>query len=226
MTAQKTQKTPVIAARKHPVQVRSTQLVADILEAASRVLTSDGARDFTTARVAEKAGVSVGSLYQYFPNKEAILFRLQANEWQQTRELLEGILADSTRSPLDRLREMVRSFFQTEWEEADLRMALDDAAPFYRDAPEAQENWKTCRQCMSIFMNEALPQTSVENRALVADLVMTVMSSVGERISEQARSKSEVETMAEAMGDMFCAYLEQFKTPEPVDPDCLMDDPA
>lgn len=209
----KTRKTPVISARKQPVQVRSTQLVADILEAAVRVLASDGARSFTTARVAEKAGVSVGSLYQYFPNKEAILFRLQANEWQQTRELLERTLADSTRPPFDRLRDMVRLFFQTEWEEADLRMALDDAAPIYRDAPEAHENWETCINCLSVLMNEALPQIPIENHAFIADLVMTVMTSVGERISEQARSELEVETMAVAIGDMLCTYLERFKTP-------------
>ncbi len=183
--------------------------MADILEAAVRVLASDGAKSFTTARVAEKAGVSVGSLYQYFPNKEAILFQLQANEWQQTRELLEGILVNSDRLPFDRLRDVVRIFFQTEWEEADLRRALDDAAPLYRDAPEAHENWNTCKHCMSVFMTEAVPQVPVENRAFIADLVMTVMTAVGERISEQARSELEVETMAEAIGDMFCLYLDR-----------------
>ena len=204
----KTRKKPVIAVRKQPLQVRSTQLVADILEAAIRVLVSNGAQNFTTARVAEKAGVSVGSLYQYFPNKEAILFRLQANEWQQTRELIAGILADSAQPPFDRLREMVSVFFQTEWAEADLRMALDDAAPFYRDAPEAQENWQTCKHSMSVFINEAVPQVPVENRAFIADLIMTVMTAVGERISEQARSEAEVEAMAVAIGDMFCSYLD------------------
>jgi AcrR family transcriptional regulator len=205
----KTQKKPVIAARKQPLQVRSTQLVADILEAAVRVLVSEGAKSFTTARVSEKAGVSVGSLYQYFPNKEAILFQLQANEWQQTRELLEGILTNSDRLPFDRLREMVRVFFQTEWAEADLRMALDDAAPLYRDTPEARENWQIYKRCMLVFINEALPQVPVENQAFIADLVMTVMTAVGERISEQARSELEVETMAEAIGDMFCSYLDR-----------------
>jgi AcrR family transcriptional regulator len=205
----KNRKKPVIAARKQPLQVRSTQLVADILEAAVRVLASEGAKSFTTARVAEKAGVSVGSLYQYFPNKEAILFQLQANEWQQTRELLEGILTNSDRLPFDRLREMVRVFFQTEWAEADLRMALDDAAPLYRDTPEAHENWQTYKRCMLVFINEAVPQVPVENQAFIADLVMTVMTAVGERISEQARSELEVETMAEAIGDMFCSYLDR-----------------
>ena len=93
----KTVETPVISLRKSPRQARSTQLVSDILEAAVRVLAREGARRFTTARVADEAGVSVGSLYQYFPNKEAILFRLQTDEWMQTGELLVRILDDSTR---------------------------------------------------------------------------------------------------------------------------------
>ena len=83
-----------ISSRKQPQQARSAELVATILEAAIQVLAKEGAQRFTTARVAEKAGVSVGSLYQYFPNKAAILFRLQSDEWRQTTELLRGILED------------------------------------------------------------------------------------------------------------------------------------
>ena len=78
-----------IAARKRPVQARSARLVADILEAAARVLAREGARHFTTVRVAEEAGVSIGSLYQYFPSKEALLFRLQTDEWQDTWGVLD-----------------------------------------------------------------------------------------------------------------------------------------
>ena len=98
----KIRKPPVISARKRPRQERSERLVADVLEAAVRVLAREGAQRFTTARVAEEAGVSVGSLYQYFPNKEAILFRLQSDEWNQTGALLESILAGSDEPAPDR----------------------------------------------------------------------------------------------------------------------------
>ena len=82
---------PAIDPRKLPVQARSTQLVADILKAAVRVLEREGALRFTTIRVAEAAGVSVGSLYQYFPNKQAILFRLQVDEWEATGATIDAI---------------------------------------------------------------------------------------------------------------------------------------
>src|SRR6478609_9523945 len=81
-----------ISSRKQPQQARSSELVSTILQAAIQVLAKEGAQRFTTARVAEKAGVSVGSLYQYFPNKAAILFRLQSDEWLQTTALLRGIV--------------------------------------------------------------------------------------------------------------------------------------
>ena len=84
----------------------------------------EGAQRFTTARVAEEAGVSVGSLYQYFPNKAAILFRLQSDEWRQTTDLLRVILEDVQRSPVERLRTLVHAFIRSECDEAEIRVAL------------------------------------------------------------------------------------------------------
>ena len=131
-------KIPQISSRKRPQQARSTDLVNAILVAAAQVLACEGAGRFTTARVAEKAGVSIGSLYQYFPNKAAILFRLQQDEWQATSGLLQRILLDSGTPPADRLRGLVMAFIRSECDEADMRIALNDAAPLYRSAPEAR----------------------------------------------------------------------------------------
>src|SRR5215813_11561971 len=138
-TAMTDRRSARISSRKQPKQARSTELVATILEAAVQVLAKEGAHRFTTARVAEKAGVSVGSLYQYFPNKAAILFRLQSDEWRQTTALLRVILEDVARPPLERLRALVHAFLRSECDEAEMRVALNDAAPLYRDAPEARE---------------------------------------------------------------------------------------
>lgn len=60
--------------RKTPRQARSTATVAAIFEATFQVLLSDGLVKLTTTRVAERAGVSVGTMYQYFPHKEALLY--------------------------------------------------------------------------------------------------------------------------------------------------------
>jgi AcrR family transcriptional regulator len=205
----KTRPTARISARKEPRQARSERLVAIILEAAIRVLARDGAQRFTTARVAETAGVSVGSLYQYFPNKESILFRLQTDEWRQTTALIDGILDDTTQPPLERLRAVVRAFFRSECEEAEMRIALSDAAPLYRDAPETREHRKSGRRRTLAFMREVLPGVSVRERAFASDLIMTTMSAIGKNVSEQGYSRNEVDRWATSTGDMFCAYLQQ-----------------
>ena len=62
--------------RKAPVQARSRATYEAILEAAARILEAEGLAGVTTNRVAERAGVSIGSLYQYFPAREAILAEL------------------------------------------------------------------------------------------------------------------------------------------------------
>jgi AcrR family transcriptional regulator len=205
-------KTPVISERKRPRQARSERLVADILEAASRVLARAGARRFTTARVAEAAGVSVGSLYQYFPNKESILFRLQANEWLETGALIDTQFIDTTRPPLERLRTVVLTFFRSECDEAELRVALKDAAPLYRHAPETRERRNEGRQRSLTFMQEILPAVPARERAFITDLIMTAMSAIGKTVSEEDYSRAEVDRLATATGDMFCAYLEQLAT--------------
>jgi AcrR family transcriptional regulator len=196
-----------ISSRKQPQQARSTELVTAILDAAVQVLAKEGAQRFTTARVAEKAGVSIGSLYQYFPNKAAILFRLQSDEWRQTADMLRGILEDDEKPPLERLRILVHAFVRSECNEAAMRVALNDAAPLYRDAPETQQAMASGERIVQDFMQKALPGASEATRALAGDLITTTLTEVGKQFSETPRSPAEIEAYADAMADMFCAYL-------------------
>jgi len=200
-------KNPQISSRKKPKQTRSADLVASILAAAVEVLEQEGASRFTTTRVAEKAGVSIGSLYQYFPNKAAILFQLQSDEWRQTATMLEDILADAHKMPLERLRVLVHSFIRSECEEAAMRVALNDAAPLYRDAPEAVQGRSSMQTAVQDFMRETLPNASDENRMLAGDVIMTTLFSGGKTFSERPGNASDIEAFAAAMADMFCAYL-------------------
>lgn len=203
--------TPRISTRKAPRQERSAQLVAAILEAAVHVLREQGARRFTTVRVAERAGVSVGSLYQYFPNKESILFRLQSDEWVETGAMIRGILGDRGRTPEQRLRDVVTAFIRSECDEAAVRIALDDAAPLYRDAPEARERRVADARMLLLFMDELLPDADAAQRAIAADVMKMSLSAVGKRVSEDRRSYAEVGAVAKAMGDMFYAYVEKLR---------------
>lgn len=197
-----------ISARKSPVQARSARLVADILEAAARVLTRAGARHFTTVRVAEEAGVSIGSLYQYFPSKEALLFRLQTDEWTDTWGVLDEILSDARLAPLDRLSKAVLVFFRSEQQEAALRTALDDAGALFRDAPEAHEFLGVIKRRMLTFFQEALPGVPAERQAFTSEVVLTAMAAVAEKVTAQGLDRRAVDAWAKANADMYRAYVE------------------
>ena len=210
-TIMTTRRRPQIASRKQPQQVRSTELVAAVLQAATQVLAEEGATRFTTARVAEKAGVSVGSIYQYFPNKASILFRLQVDEWMQTTKMLRNLLEDASTPHLERLRTVVHAFLRSECEEAEVRGALNDAAPLYRDSPEARQIRAESDQMIDAFMREALPEASATSRERVGDLIFTTLGTVGTSFSQTRRTKAEIKAYADVMADMFCAYLQALR---------------
>jgi AcrR family transcriptional regulator len=181
------------------------------LDAAIQVLIKEGAPRFTMARVAAKAGVSVGSLYQYFPNKAAILFRLQSDEWRETGALLHAILEDVDTPPLERLRRLVHAFIRSECDEVAVRTALSDAAPLYRDAPEAQSIRDSSHLTMQRFIDTTLPSVSKSKRLLAAELVTTTLGAAGKQFSEQPRTAAEIAAYSDAMADMLCAYLEHLE---------------
>jgi AcrR family transcriptional regulator len=82
--------------RKQPRQARSKAMVDAILDAAARVFVEDGLEAATTNRIAREAGVSVGSLYQYFPSKQAVLVELHRREIERGNDLILNKLSDSS----------------------------------------------------------------------------------------------------------------------------------
>jgi AcrR family transcriptional regulator len=115
--------------RKQPIQDRSAKTVEAIVEAAIRILRRDGWASLTTTRVAERAGVSVGSLYQYFPNREAIVVAIVR---QRTRDFLEAVVAVDLAGVVD-LNEAVHrtmaAFLAEKRRTLDLSLAVKEALP-------------------------------------------------------------------------------------------------
>lgn len=78
--------------RKNPSQDRSEATVATVYDAAARILDRDGLAGLNTNKIAETAGISVGTLYYFFPNKSAILTGMALRELERLREALQDLL--------------------------------------------------------------------------------------------------------------------------------------
>jgi AcrR family transcriptional regulator len=186
-------------------------MVETLLDATARVLVREGYDRASTNRIAVVAGVSVGSLYQYFPNKQAILFRLQLDEWQATSTMLDTILGDRTHTPQQRIHAAVRAFFRSECDEAPLRLALADAAPAYRDSPETRSHRARGRKLKHALVAAAAPRATAAQRAFAGDLLFATMAALGKHVSEQRPSRAMVDRWADAVSTMLVSYLAQLQ---------------
>jgi AcrR family transcriptional regulator len=97
-------------ARKQPRQARSQATVNAVLEAAIQVIEREGVDAATTTRIAEVAGVSIGTLYQYFSHRDAIFNALQDREFERALGLMRSVLSEGNlaRSPRETVTAVVR----------------------------------------------------------------------------------------------------------------------
>lgn len=118
--------------RKKPVQRRSQRTVGYILDAGAYILAKDGLKGFTTNRIAERAGVNISSLYQYFPDKMAILESLQRRHMSGGGADPSSTLARLQALPL---KQMLRELVDLAFEEHAANMQMHRA--FLRELPQS-----------------------------------------------------------------------------------------
>jgi AcrR family transcriptional regulator len=126
--------TPEAAARsrRKPVQSRSLATVEAIIEAAAQVFARCGYAAGTTNRIAERAGVSIGTLYQYFPNKDAILIALVEHHVQEGERLLRSLLRELVERPpplAEMLERTLSALLELHRHEPRLHRVLFEEAP-------------------------------------------------------------------------------------------------
>jgi AcrR family transcriptional regulator len=102
--------------RRIPSQARSGQTIGIIFEATAQVLNDHGESALTTNRIAARAGVSIGTLYQYFDSKEAIVLAMLARERADVMATLDLLLTNADSADPDPLRSdprmLLRAFIQ------------------------------------------------------------------------------------------------------------------
>src|SRR5690348_14776242 len=87
--------------RKEASQARSRATVAALIEATARILVREGFDRASTNRIAEVAGVSVGSLYQYFPSKEALVAAVVERHQEELMQLVRSEVAQAANQPIE-----------------------------------------------------------------------------------------------------------------------------
>jgi AcrR family transcriptional regulator len=118
------------ADRRQPMQRRARQTVAAIMDAVTRILKREGVKAVTTNRIAEVAGVSIGSVYQYFPDKRAIFVALHQRHLEEIDRMVETKLIEHAASPLDKLvRAMVEAMVDAHTNDPELYELLLTEAP-------------------------------------------------------------------------------------------------
>lgn len=172
--------------RKQPRQRRSAETVARILSAAARIFDERGYRGTTTNHVADAAGVSIGSLYQYFPNKDALLVALAEHHVDEASQLFGDRLARlrEQRPPLD---DTVRSLLE-------LAVELNDTsrlhAVLFTDCPRTPA------------LTERLSRFS---DLIVAEVVWHLERTVGQRPNTELRARLVVAAVDAAVHEVVLA---------------------
>jgi AcrR family transcriptional regulator len=116
--------------RKQPQQDRSRITVEAILEATAHILTEKGYGKTNTNHIAELAGVSIGSLYQYFPNKESLMTALRQQHSDEMVELVESKLSHLFDTPLEEtIPQLVRAIIAAHAINPRLHQVLNEEIP-------------------------------------------------------------------------------------------------
>lgn len=119
-----------VSPRKVPLQSRAKATVQAILEAGARVLVKEGYDRFSTNLVAATAGVSIGSLYQYYPSKEAIVAALAERTFQSELELIEQRLESVATAPIhEAARALIDAIVASHGLDPKLRHAIISQVP-------------------------------------------------------------------------------------------------
>lgn len=124
--------------RRQPTQKRAQDTVNAVLDAVIRLLKRKGASSITTNSIAEAAGVSIGSVYQYFPDKRSIFFALHERHIEQVDRVLLGKISESADGSLDQLiSNLMDGMIEVHAADPELAALLDSEVPHRAD--EAKE---------------------------------------------------------------------------------------
>lgn len=165
--------------RKRARQQRSTQTVEAILTAAARILERGGLEAANTNAIAALAGVSIGSLYQYFPNRDAILFELlRRAERRMADALAEAIDATKELPFAARLKLLIAGAVRQQFERPALARALDYFESRAPADPDLEAIDQEIVERLAGFLSALQPPMAHDRRVEAAGDLLTIVKAM------------------------------------------------
>ncbi len=197
----------VLEPRKRPVQARSAASVEAILESTIQVLLSVGKEELTTTRVALRAGVSVGTLYQYFPNKSALLQAALRRHLDEVTEAVERVCREQRGNSLQQMATaLINAFLDAKMRDAKASVAL------YSVSSDV-DGWRIVKQmgertnAAIVGMLATARDPLAKDPQLAAVMLQGAMAGVSRRLLESGAPEKQFEALRQELICMVSAYL-------------------
>jgi AcrR family transcriptional regulator len=194
--------------RKQPAQDRAKETVKVILEAAAQIFSEEG-YSATTNRIAERAGVSIGSLYQYFPNKESLLSSLLGLHTQEGYDLISKELSElKKKGKITRagIRRLVETMITLHERNPSLHRVLFEQVQLSRFRSEYARNEELAVSNLLLLL-EKTPEARIERSEAAVRLLVHAIEAMTHRFVLYGYDGMERAEFTDELTDMMAKYL-------------------
>ena len=173
-------------ARKQPLQERSRETVGVILEAAARILEERGLEGYNTNAVAERGGISVGSVYQYFPNKDSLTLALIARFEEEILGAAQAAIAASEGKDLKTsLKLLIAGLLKAHDGRAQLNRILETEESRLRAASSAPAAVLDLRKLVGTLLARHAHELGPIDGAVIDDLIVITRAMVDDALQKR-----------------------------------------
>jgi AcrR family transcriptional regulator len=196
--------------RKRPTQARSQRTVDAIVKAAAQVFARRGYAGTTTNHIAERAGVSIGSLYEYFPSKDALLAALMEAHIEEAAAALTAAGADvASRRPdlAGTVRHLVRTMIALHARDRDLHRVLFEEAPLSRPLRQTLRDVEQRTVADVAMLVDGHPEVRVADVPLAAAVVVHTVEALTHKLVLHGDCGVDVDAYTEEIVRLVTRYL-------------------
>jgi len=199
--------------RKTPVQRRAAVTVDAISEATIQVLLKQGINQLTTTRVAERAGVSVGTLYQYYPNKQSLLFAVLAEHLNTVASAVENACLRARGKPLsEMMKTVVEAFVDSKMTRVDVSLALYQSAADVGGPALARRVGQRSQKALEAMLHTA-PDVASPPDAFAVEMMFAAMAGATRHVLESGASPAMIRNLRKHLVVLCQSYMKAQQGP-------------